>query len=95
MYYYDVIYDAVTRNYEHLVANEDGIYHGKEGCLRLAKEYGVGLADFKDRKKIKDDMQSSYSGLCVRAYLLRPPVDAKDWFEAVLKGLERGGVTNV
>ncbi len=30
-----------------------------------------------------------YGTLCVRAYLLKPPVDAKDWINEARKGIER------
>ncbi len=81
--YCKTLYEAVMRNYHNLFA-EGGIYHGKEGCLRLAREYGAGLADMPP-DVAKDDLLSSYSALCVRAYLLRPPINAKEWAREVIK----------
>lgn len=86
--YCKTIYSAVMGNYQNLIANE-GIYSGKEGCLRLAREYGAGLADFKTEAEIRNDISSSYSVLCVRLYNLKPPVDAKEWVMEIYKGLER------
>jgi hypothetical protein len=86
--YCQTIYQAVISNYKNLFA--DGcIYHGREGCLRLAKEYGAGLADFDTEAEIKNDLQASYGILCVRAYMLKPPVDAKKWISEARKGLDR------
>ena len=41
-YYCETLYQAAMRNHENLFA-EGCIYNGKEGCLRLAREYGAGL----------------------------------------------------
>jgi hypothetical protein len=85
--YCKTVYEAAMRNYQNLFT-EDGIYHGKEGCLRLARDYGTGLADMPP-EAAKDDLHSSYSVLCVRAYLLRPPIDAKEWANEAQKAMER------
>lgn len=61
-----------------------GLYEGKEGCLRLAREYGYGLKDYVEKERF-DMVQSSYSILCVRVYNLKPPVDAKLWIGEIFK----------
>lgn len=85
------IYDAAMSNYANLF-RDGGIYEGKEGCLRLAREYGYGLADYKTQKEIDNDIGSSYSVLCVRVYQLKPPVDAKEWIAEINKGLANGKI---
>ena len=82
------IYDALMRNPSLL--REGGIYAGREGCLRLAREYGCGLIDYRDDKKIKEDIQASYSTLCVRAYSLKPPISAKEWTNEILCAIQEG-----
>jgi hypothetical protein len=72
-------------NYENLFG-QNGFYSGREGCLRLAREYGYALNDYNDEKQVKNDISSSYSALCVRVYRLNPPVSAKEWVEEVKKG---------
>lgn len=64
------------------IANGCNLYLGKEGCLRLAKEYGYGLKDYPEKER-RDAMQSSYSIICVKGYNLKPPVDAKEWVKAI------------
>lgn len=83
------LHDAIQRNSENFIWGEDALYSGVEGCLRLAREYGYALPDLKDEKLIHDDITSSYSVLCVRAYNLHPPVDAKDWVNAIYEGLAK------
>lgn len=63
----------------------DGMYEGKEGHLKLAKEVGYALADFND-KEIKHIIGSSYSSIYVIGCYLKPILDAKDW----VAGLENG-----
>ncbi len=63
------------------------LYEGKEGCLRLAREYGYGLRDYPEKER-KDAISSSYSIIVVKGYNLKPPVDAKDWFKEIYTQLE-------
>ncbi len=84
--YCETIYQAAMRNHENLFA-EGCIYNGKEGCLRLAMEYGAGLAKLPENEA-RSELQSSYGVLCVRAYLLKPPVNAKEWINEAKKGME-------
>ena len=79
------LYDAIMRNLE--LVYDDGIYAGKEGCLRLAREYAYGLLDYHDEKQIREDIQASYGVLCVRVYNLRPPVDAWEWVREIKKAM--------
>ncbi len=59
-------------------------YTGKEGAKKFAREFGYGLNDFDlTEKELKDVVQSSYSVLCVRAYNLKPPIDAKIWVKEI------------
>jgi len=66
---------------------QSNLYHGKEGCLRLAREYGSGLADYPKNERL-NALRSSYSILCVRGYNLKPPIDAKEWTMAVHERME-------
>ena len=61
-------------------------FEGKEGNLRLAREYGVGLRDFKKEER-EEIIRSSYSILCVRFYDLKPFVDAKEWINEIYKAI--------
>lgn len=67
----------------HCIA-ENGIYSGKNGALRLGREFGYGLGDFGQVGY--DEIQSTYPALCVISYDLKPPVDASEWIAAVREG---------
>lgn len=74
---------------------DDGIYAGRAGAIRLARECGPALLDFPDGIK---QIHSTYSGICVIAYNLKPPIDAKEWLttmrEAYMAAKEKtGGIT--
>lgn len=70
---------------------EGGLYAGKDGCLRLAREVGYALPDFSTRKSDLFDMMSrTYSGICVIAYNLKPPIDAKQWNNEMVSAIQRG-----
>lgn len=65
----------------------DGIYYGPEGCKRLARECGYAIPDFTLSVKEQDYLISStYSGICVIAYRLNPPVNAKKWIISMREG---------
>lgn len=68
---------------------EDGIYHGEDGCHRLARECGAAYVDFEimglDVPRL---MSKTYSGICVIAYSLKPPVDAGTWLTWLREGYE-------
>ena len=69
----------------------DGIYHGKEGALRLAREVGHGLACFPE-DEVKKVMNSLYSDLLVRHTFGHGdgvPIDSKEWADEILGGMKR------
>lgn len=77
--YMENVYHALMGNRKNLMQ----LYEGKNGCLRLAREFGYGFNDFpKDQHR--DIISSSYGYLCVRFYNLKPPVDAKDWVKEII-----------
>lgn len=63
------------------------LYYGPEGAKRLGRECGPALLDFGEYGK--KNISATYSGICVIAYQLKPPVDAKIWLAAVCEGYER------
>ena len=63
----------------------DGVYYGVEGAKRLARECGPALLDFPDGEH---QIGATYSGICVIAYNLKPPIDAKIWIAELKKGME-------
>ena len=65
---------------------QDGIYRGKDGAMRFARECGYALPDFENPASL---VSSTYSGICVKAYYLRPPIDAKVWNKNIMIGMER------
>lgn len=65
--------------------NPEGMYDGREGHLKLAREVGYALADFND-KEIKHITGSSYGNIYVIGCNLKPILDAKEW----VMGLEEG-----
>ena len=65
-----------------------GPYSGREGALRLAQEYGYGLAEYPEKEAF-DALGRSYGMICVIGYDLKPPLDAKEWVREVRKGMER------
>ena len=66
--------------------NEGGLYYGVEGAKRFARECGPALLDFPGGER---NAGSTYSGICVRAYDLKPPIDAKAWLMELRKGMDR------
>ena len=54
-----------------------GIYEGSDGARRLARECGIALADFGEAGEYF--IPNTYSTICVLAYNLKPPIDAKVW----------------
>ena len=65
---------------------KDGIYATKEGAERFARECGPALLDFDDSESL---VSRTYSGICVRAYDLKPPIDAKEWNKNIVIGMNR------
>jgi hypothetical protein len=62
-----------------------GLYGGRDGHLRLAREIGYALNDFNDNQQ-RHILTSSYSVIYVRACFLNPTLDAKDWINEMIKG---------
>lgn len=65
----------------------DSLYYGPEGAKRLARECGPALLDFGEFGI--DNISATYSAICVIAYRLCPPIDAKDWLVSVREGYDR------
>lgn len=60
------------------------VYDGKEGALRLAREYGAGLADSLPEQAEKEMRNSlSYNDICVIGYDLKPPLNVSEWQQEV------------
>lgn len=68
--------------------NGYGAYEGREGCLRLAREFGYGLKDYNEKER-KEALQASYGMICVRFYDLKPPISAKQWNAEIMKSWKR------
>ena len=65
---------------------KDGLYQGQEGAERFARECGPALLDFDNSELL---VGSTYGGICVRAYGLKPPIDAKEWNRNIVVGMDR------
>lgn len=66
----------------------DGLYAGADGCKRFARETGAALPNFsRVEKDLRDMCSSTYSGICVIAYRLKPPIDAKEWYNSLREGI--------
>ncbi|MFW6002592.1 MAG: hypothetical protein ACOCQD_04565, partial [archaeon] len=59
--YMNKMHLALCNNY----GNLRKIYDGKDGALRLAREFGYGIPD-SPREEWDNVIQSSYTHLCVR-----------------------------
>lgn len=81
---------AVSTRAKKLCNNPNDIYYGEDGCRRFAKECGYAIPDFTFDRDIQNEMiQSTYSCICVIAYDLKPPIDAKEWFAKMREGRDR------
>jgi len=65
-------------------ASRPWMYEGREGALRLAREYGSCLTDSPDHEA-REAMRNSYMQLCVRGYNMSPPVNADEWYDEVMR----------
>ena len=83
------MYDYTSKTIESLMLNYENLmelYGEKQGALRLAREYGYGLRDFKI--KVQDDIVvESYLKVCCRFYQLNPPVTLSEWCSEICKVL--------
>lgn len=68
-------------------ADENGLYHGREGALRLARECGPAIPCF--HKYGEKNIGATYGAICVIAYNLKPPIDADEWLNALREGMRR------
>lgn len=67
----------------HLI-DPESIYYGREGHLRLAREFGYGLNDFNEDGK-QEILHGSYSVVYVTGCYLKPILNAKEWIEEMRK----------
>lgn len=77
---------AAVRNAAFPLCLEGGFYAGVEGAKRLARECGPAILDFGECGL--KNIGSTYSAICVIAYGLRPPIDAKIWLQELKKGMD-------
>ena len=64
--------------------DEDALFYGVDGAKRFGREIGPALLDFPDAEP-----SATYSGICVIAYNLKPPIDAREWLNSVREGMEK------
>lgn len=81
--YTDNIISALVEN----TCRNKGInyyYEGRDGALRLAREYGYGLKTLgiKYQDKI---IEKSYIILCYRYYQCEPPIKLNEWCSEIYK----------
>lgn len=57
--------------------NSMGIYHGEDGALKLATEYGKNMARLGD--KFISELSDSYMTVCLKAYDGEPPITKEEW----------------
>lgn len=76
--YTNNLVNALIVNYR----NTTEIYCEKEGCHRLAREYGVGLRDFNVEERIVE-IDESYYSICSRFYQLNTPIKYNEWTSIV------------
>lgn len=91
--YMKKLVESLQQHFQTVWANEGTIkkslYYGQQGCKRLAREFGAGLADSPASER-DQAIQESYQELCVKGYSLKPPIDAATWIYHVKGGLARG-----
>ena len=73
-----------TREAAAHLCRDGEVYNGEEGCRRFARECGPAIYDFGEYGE--KNISSTYSGICVIAYRLRPPVSAGQWFAWIREG---------
>lgn len=67
-----------------LMISRPSIYEGKDGALRLAREYGSALADSPANEAEQEMINAvSYNDICVIGYYLQPPLNVKEWQDEV------------
>ena len=68
---------AATREAARHLCRDGELYSGSEGCRRFARECAPAILDFGEYGK--KHISATYSGICVIAYDLKPPVNAAAW----------------
>lgn len=82
--YMDNLYNALMSNYSNCL----NYYEGKEGALRLARDFGYGIP-YSPKNEWDNVIKSSYTVLCVRFYRLKPPVNAKEWINEIWESINK------
>ena len=80
----EYINQMVVASTKHLISTE-GIYSGKEGHMRFAREVGAAIPEFTTEEQ-KHFAQNSYGALYIKSCYLKPIISAKEWGV----GLEQG-----
>lgn len=78
--------NATGRAAMHLCVDGE-LYSGVEGAKRFARECGPAILDFGEYGE--KHIGSTYSAICVIAYMLRPPIRANEWFESLREGIRK------
>lgn len=68
---------------------KDGIYSGRSGHERFAREVGYTLNDF-DEKGQEEILHGSYSCIYVAGCRLKPILDAKEWIGILKSQIKKG-----
>lgn len=66
----------------------EGLYSGKNGHIRFAREVGYALNDF-DEKGQREILHDSYSAIYVRACFLKPILNANEWIGLLESQIKR------
>jgi hypothetical protein len=88
----DNLRDAIMRNWLNLLS-EGAPYSGEAGAKLIARDFGYGLSVLSEREA-SNAIKASYGSLCVRIYLLKPPIDAREWSTEAWKGFHHGREQN-
>ena len=68
---------SATRSAAAHLCRDGELYGGVDGCRRFARECAPAILDFGNEGMKR--ISSTYSGICVIAYSLKPPVNAGKW----------------
>lgn len=67
--------------------NQNSVYYGKDGNLRLARECGYALNDFNTEGQ-QEILHSSYGSIYVIGCNLKPLLNAKEWINEMSKQIK-------
>lgn len=70
---------SATRGAARHLCRDGELYAGVNGCRRFARECAPAILDFGEYGE--QHISATYSGICVIAYDLKPPVDAGVWLK--------------